>query len=381
MKKQINHFAALVVALSLISCGNKQDNAQNGAGGNPAEATPVVTVKVPKDSVTTYSKYPISVEGVINSEARPKVSGYINEVLVDEGEQVKEGQVLFKLETESQSEEAEAAKADINAAQVQVDQLKPLVEKDIVSANQLETAKAKLKQAESNYSSIMASINYATVRSPVNGYVGKIRKRRGNLVNPSDAKPLTTVTEIDQVYAYFSMNEKDYLNFLKIAEGETRVEKIANLPEIDLLLANGDEFKHKGTIETVNSQVGKETGSVSFRVTFDNPEHMLTNGSTGQILIPNVYEDVAIVPQKSTFERQNHTYIMRVQKTDSTTIAVTDRIEIKDEQTGLYLIESGVEEGDEIVAEGVSNIPSGSPIQPNEQPFDSVAKPVKQVFK
>lgn len=379
MKKYIYSFVVIIAALSLISCGNKQEQQSQQAAQN--QATPVVTTKIPTDSLVTYQQYSTSIEGIVNSEARPKISGYITQVLVDEGQKVKKGQVLFRLETASLSEEAEAAKANINAAQVQVDQLQPLVEKGIVSENQLTTAKARLSQAKAGYQSIAANIGYGTVTSPVDGYVGEIRIRSGNLVSPNDPRPLTVVTDISKVYAYFSMNEKDYLNFLLNAKGESKEEKIEHLPEVSLILANGQEYKHKGRIQTVNSQIGKQSGSVSFRAVFDNPEQLLTNGSTGKIKVPTYHADVPVVPQKSTFERQGRTYVMKVQKTDSTNIAVLSEINIAGGDRGLYILTSGAEQGDEIVAEGVARLRSGQPIQPNEQPWDSIVEPVKPQFK
>jgi len=378
MKKYPKFFAIMVLILSLVSCGNKQD--QMAQGGGQPQATPVATVKVPTDSLVTFKRYSARIEGIVNSEARPKISGYITDVLVDEGQKVKQGQILFRLETESLSEEAAAAQANINAAQVQVNQLQPLVEKEIVSENQLATAKAQLSQAKAAYQSIMANIGYATVRSPVDGYVGEIRIRKGNLVSPNDPRPLTVVTDISQVYAYFSMNEKDYLNFLKTAKGETRAEKIENMPEIKLIMANGEEYGHKGKIQTINSQVGRESGSVSFRAVFDNPGQILTNGSTGQILVPNYHNNIPIVPQKATFERQGRTYVMKVQKTDSAAVALLNEISIAGQDSNLYIIGSGVEAGDEIVAEGVARLRSGQAILPNEQPWDSIAKPVRPQF-
>lgn len=105
----------------------------------------------------------------------------------------------------------------------------------------------------------MANIEYANITSPVDGYVGEIRIRKGNLVGPMDPLPLTNISDISKVYAYFSLNEKDYLDFLLNAEGETRIEKIKNLPRVTLILANGEEYPHKGTIQTVNSQVNTKT--------------------------------------------------------------------------------------------------------------------------
>lgn len=379
MKKYIYSFVALIAAFSLVSCNDKAKQSSQQAQQN--QVTPVVSTKIPTDSVVTYQQFSTSIEGIVNSEARPKISGYITQVLVDEGQKVKKGQILFRLETASLSEEAAAAKANINAAQVQVDQLKPLVDKGIVSENQLTTAQAKLSQAKAGYQSIMANIGYATVTSPVDGYVGEIRKRAGNLVSPGDPTPLTVVTDISKVYAYFSMNEKDYLNFLLNAEGETKEDKIKNMPEVTLILANGQEYKHKGQIETVNSQIGKQSGSVSFRAVFDNPEQLLTNGSTGRIKVPTYHANVPVVPQKSTFERQGRTYVVKVQKTDSTNVAQLSEINIVGEANGLYIISSGAEQGDEIVAEGVARLRAGQPIQPNEQPWDSIVKPVKTQFK
>ncbi len=379
MKKFYYSFGIIISIFTLVSCGNKPEGGQ--AQPQQQGPTPVTTIKIPARDVTTYKDFPTSIEGIINSDARPKISGYITDVLVDEGQRVRRGQVLFRLETASLTEEADAAKANINAAQVQVDQLKPLVEKDIVSPNQLATAEAKLSQAQASYQSIMANIGYATVKSPVDGWVGTIRIRRGNLVSPGDSQPLTTISDISQVYAYFSMNEKDYLNFLKTSKGETKAEKIKNMPEITLTLANGDEYPHKGTIQTINSQIGKKSGSVSFRAVFDNPEGMLTNGSTGKISIPTLNEGVPIVPQKSTFERQGRTYIGKIVRTDSATVAHLQQIKIKDRTKELYVVSSGVEEGDEIVAEGVDKLRSGTPVEPHEMPFDSIAKPLEPVFR
>ncbi len=160
--------------------------------------------------------------------------GYITQVLVDEGEKVSKGQTLFKLETEALSQDAGAARANVNAAQVEVDKLKPLVEKGIISPVQLETAKARLEQAKAGYSSIAASIGYANIKSPVDGYVGAINFREGALVSPGDPTPLTTVSDIDEVYAFFSMNERDYLNFIQDAEGASLSEKIENFPPVQL---------------------------------------------------------------------------------------------------------------------------------------------------
>jgi membrane fusion protein (multidrug efflux system) len=324
--------------------------------------------------------YPTSIEGIINVDVRAKISGYITNVLVDEGEKVKKGQLLFKLETNTLSEQADAAKANVDAAQVEVNQLKPLVKQGIVGQTNLATAKAKLEQAKSQYHSILANIGYSDIRSPVDGYVGEIRLRRGNLVSPSDPTPMTTITDISKVYAYFSMNESDYMDFIEKTPGKTRTEKIKNLPKVTLITANESEYPYKGTIQTINSQIDKQSGSISFRAIFDNPERILTDGSTGQIRIPKTYKDAVTVPEQSTFEQQNKTLVLKVKKSGDSTIAVATVIGIKGQVRNLYLVSSGVKEGDVIVAKDVDVIPDGSPIKANEIPFDSVAKPLPVIF-
>lgn len=361
----------------MVSCGGNE----NQENRKPEGPTKVLTVKVPTRDITTFNRFSTRIEGIINSEARPKIAGYITEVLIDEGQKVRKGQVLFKLETASLNEEAAAAQANIHASQIQVDQLRPLVEKGIVSENQLTTAEARLSQSKAAYQGIAANIGYATVKSPVDGYVGEIRIRKGNLVSPNDPTPLTTVTDINKVYAYFSMSERNYLDFLKSAEGETRDEKIKNMPEVSLIMANGDEYPRKGKIETINSQIDRGTGTISIRAVFDNPEQYLTNGSTGEIQVPSVYENAIIVPQNATFLKQDKIYVVKVEKSDEGTVAVAHPFKVKDEVRNFYIVASGVKAGEEIVAVGVEKLRSGTLIEPDFKEFDSLIKPVTVVYE
>lgn len=339
---------------------------------------PFQVTTVPEQTVTGYTSYPTSIEGINNSEVRAKISGYITDVLVDEGQKVRNGQTLFKLETQSLNQDAAAAKANVNAAQVEVDKLKPLVEKNIISEVQLESAKAKLQQAKSSYNSIGANIDYGNIKSPVDGYVGAIRLRKGSLVSPSSQELLTTVSDISKVYAYFSMNEKEYLDFIQNAKGKDIESKIDSLPKVTLILVNGSTYKEEGTIETINSQINANTGSVSFRAVFDNPSRLLTNGSSGKIRIPKVYKDAVVVPKSATYEQQGSVYVYKIAK-DSTAVAV--RIAILADINNMYVVSEGIDKGDQIVARGVDKLRGDTKIKPMEIPFDSVAKPIEKVFR
>jgi membrane fusion protein (multidrug efflux system) len=369
-----SQFPALVIIalLSLQACSpGAEEEAQH------ARAIPLPTIEVSRKSLSSETPYPTRLEGRVNSDVRAKVSGYITEVLVQEGEQVKKGQVLFTLETQSLSQDAEAAKAQVEVAQVEVDKLKPLVEKGIISDIQLQTAKANLTRAKSAYNSVSANIGYARIKSPVDGVIGSINYRKGALVGPADPTPITTVSDIEKIYANFSMNEKEYLDFLQQTRGGSITERIENLPEVNLKLANGQIYEHKGTIETVSGQVNRATGTVSFRVRFDNPTQLLTNGNSGTILIPIKYDSVLVVPETSTFEQQGQTFVYTLSKNNE---ATPKGIEVLARAHEMVVIQSGIKEGETIIAKGVGKIRNGALIAPTAIPFDEV-NTFKTVFK
>ena len=372
--KRITAITLLCIATLLSSCGDKTPN-QSAAAGAPM---PFPVSQLKNMTVTGYQQYPTNIEGIVNSNVRAKTSGYIQKVLVDEGQKVKKGQVLFQLETQSLSQNANAAKASVNVAQVEVDKLIPLVEKNIISPVQLETAKANLAQAKANYSNIAANINYATVKSPVDGYVGAINFREGSLVSPSDTTPLTTVSDIKEVYAFFSLNEADYLNFLQKTEGKNLEEKIANFPEVSLILANGNTYTEKGKIQTSTGQINQNTGTVSFRAIFDNPNQLLTNGNSGKIQIPTIYENATVIPQSVTVEQQGGILVFKIGENNTVSSSI---VEIKASVANLYVVESGLKEGDKIVVDGVGKLRNDMPITPQEVAFDSIVKPIKTLFR
>lgn len=388
----------LLLSTFMISCGKKE---QQQAG--PQIASLPVT-EISTLDVTGYTSFPVNIEGKVNNEVRAKIQGYITQVFVDEGQIVSKGQPLFKLETNVLNENAsaaksgisaaqasvEAAKASVKAAQVEVDKLIPLVEKNIISNVQLETAKANLsraqgqlaqaqaayQQAKANYSSIQANIDFSVVRSPISGVVGAINFREGSLVGPSDPTPMTVVSQVGDVYAYFSMNESEYFDFLKDTPGQNVKEKLKNLPEVELVLANGQIYNEKGKIQTVTGQINPQTGTILFRASFPNKDRLLSNGNSGTIRIPKAYGESLVVPEKATFEQQGYTYVYRVENdtVHSTIVEILDRV------NNLAVVKSGLKKGDKIVVEGMGKLRDKAPIKPQMVDFKEVTKPIQQVF-
>ena len=365
---------SLGVFLVIVSCGNKDQN-KPVAEAPPA---PYPVTQLQTKTVTGFTEYPTTIEGKVNSDVRAKTSGYIEKVYVDEGQKVRKGQVLFKLETQSLSQDAGAAKARVNVAQVEVDKLIPLVEKNIISPVQLETAKANLAQAKANYSGVTANIGYATIKSPIDGFVGAINFREGALISPNDATPLTTVSQIDEVYAFFSFNEAQYIDHLQRSEGQNKAERIKNSPDLTLVLANGKEYSEKGRIQTSTGQINQSTGTIQIRAAFDNPNEILTNGNSGKIKFPIEYKDAIVVPQTATFEQQGNIMIFKLGADNKIETSI---IKVKGTVDNLYVVESGLEANDKIIISGVGKLRNGMAIAPQDTSFDEAIKPVPTLFR
>lgn len=387
-----------ISAAALASC-NKQ-NAMPQDGPKPYQV-----VNAEAKNVVGYELYPASVQGIVNNDVRAKIQGYITQVLVDEGQYVSKGQPLFRLETNVLSETADAAfsgvssakanviaaEAAVNAAQVEVNKIKPLVEKNIISKVQLETAQADLAkakaqlaqanaavtQANANYKGAKANVDYSVVRAPISGIVGSLPLKVGSLVGPADQIPLTTVSDTKEVYAYFSMNEKEYLDFLEKTYGATVPEKLRNLPMVDLELANGSLYSEKGKIQTVTGQIDPVTGTMQFRAAFPNASKLLSNGNSGNVRIPIHYDNAVVIPESSTYEQQGIVYAYKVgadKKVKSTVITVKDRI------NNLIVVESGINKGDQIVATGIGGLKDDAEIIPKPIKMDSLIETIKPLF-
>lgn len=358
----------------------------------PQEARSFPVIAVEQMDVNSEHRYAANIEGVENIGIRAKVDGYIQEIYVDEGETVRKGQPLFRLETQTLTQNAKAAEssiqvaeAGVNVAQVEVNRLEPLVEKGIVGQVQLETAKAnlasaksRLAEAESQYQSVKENIGYTHITSPVTGIVGRIPYRQGTLVGRSEAEPLTTVSNISEVYVYFAMNEKDFLNFINTVEGETLKEKISKMPEVKFIMANGMEYAHFGKIQTITGQIDPRTGTVSFRAIFPNPELVLRSGGSGMISIGTTYENALVIPLQSTYEQQGQKFVYILGENDT---VQSQRIDFYDVVENKVLVSEGVNPGDKIMAEGVANVRNGDVIRPEEKPFSEYLNSIQPLFR
>jgi membrane fusion protein (multidrug efflux system) len=368
MKNKI-FFLSSLLTISLLSCNNKQDEKKENS------PMPYKVVQVSKDNTTLLAEYPTKLEGVTDIDIRPKVDGYIEKIYVDEGQEVKKGQILFKLETQTANQDAAAAKAKVDAAQVEVSRLKPLVDRKIISDVQLAMAKANLANAKSVYQSIIARINYATITSPVNGIVGTLPLRIGSYVSSQTVEPLTRISDISKVFAFFSVNEKKQLDIMINAEGKTFQDKIGNMPAVKLVLSNGTSYEELGKIETFSGQANTQTGSFNVRASFPNPNRLLRSGGSGIIQIPTYLKDVILIPQNATIELQDKRIALIVDKENKVKFVP---IEIRAVPGGqFFVVDKGLSTNDKFLVEGVGIITEGTVIKPNIIDLKELDKPKK----
>lgn len=396
MRKKVHFLSVplLSTLFLLVSCrGNKDQKRAPGAGAGGAQANqvkdyPVLTIAT--HPTTLFSDFPATIQGQQNIEIRPKIDGYIQTIYVDEGATVRKGQRLFRISAPQYEQQVRTALADIkiaqanvNAAQMQVNKVRPLVEKDIISRFELESAQftlqsreAQLAQARATLANARTNLGYTLVTSPVNGVVGTIPYRIGSLVGSTTPQPLTTVSNIGKIFAYFSINEKQALEFITSTQGASMQSKLATLPPVTLILANGTEYPEKGRIETASGLINTQTGSVSVRATFPNPGNVIKSGSSGVIRIPRTVDSAILVPQKATYEVQGKKFVYVVESTGTVRGAEIKVLENSNGQ--FYVVQEGVGPGDKIVVEGVASLKEGTPIKPRLINTDSVYQQILQ---
>ena len=365
----------------LIRCNSSAGNETGWS--QPPQSLPVfVSGKVP---ASTYQEYTAALEGSKDVEIRPQVDGYLDRIYIDEGAYVKKGQALFHINDRPFREQVNnakaalaSAKANLAHAEINVARLAPLVDNKVISDVQLRTAQAArdaaaagVEQARAMVQSAEINLGFTTVRSPVDGYAGRIPHKTGSLVGLATAEPLTIVSEIREVHAYFSMTEPEFLSFENRFPGKTVAEKIKSIPPVELVLADNSVYPEKGRVETVSGQFSHSMGAISFRASFKNINGLLRSGNTGRIRIPQKLSEAFVIPQESTFELQDKVFVFMVgdsNKVNSAPLAVSGR-------TGnYYLVEKGLSPGTRIVYTGLDRLQEGAVIIPETISLDSMLK-------
>ncbi|SFO16322.1 membrane fusion protein, multidrug efflux system [Paenimyroides ummariense] len=377
MNTRFNYYALLLfTAVFFSSCGT--GNGEGKTDGAPQTA-PVETdfIQLRSTSGESELSYPGSIEGSVNVEIKPQVTGYLQEVLVQEGDYVRKGQPLFKIRPEVFNAQVGSTRASLKAAlanqasaKIEVDKIKPLVAGKVVTEMQLKTAEsayqaatAQVEEARAALLSSELNADFTIIKAPVSGYIGRIPSRVGNLVSPSDATPLTMLSEIDQVFVYFSMSEADFLSYSKTVnnkEGRTAA---------SLKLADGTTYEHKGYIEFASGNIDRATGSMVMKAVFENPKKLLRSGGTAKVVINNTVDGVVKIPKVAVKDIQDLYFVYKLG--DSTNVEMVP-IEIAGGTHNVYFVKSGVKQGDKIAVNRLDMLQMGVPISPKVVSADSL---------
>lgn len=400
----------IVSALLLTGCGDKK---QTSLDADNSYA--VVTVGVTSASLNTT--YPATIKGVSDVEIRPKIQGFITKIFVQEGQSVTQGQALFAIDDVQYREAVKAAeegvkqaeqavktaqeavrqaeaqvnvvKSNIATQQLTVQNKKLLYDKKFISSydyevavNNLKSLQAQLGSANAGVSSARAQVgsaqaavssakaqltsardnlSYCTVKAPASGVIGMIPLKAGALVGPSMTEPFTTVSNINNVYVYFSMTEKQLLEMTRTSNGGVQA-ALTQMPRVNLILADGTTYQSQGKVDAVGGVIDQTTGSVQMRATFDNSHRILRSGGSGNIQVPVRTSNAIVIPQSATTEIQDKKFVYVV---GSDNKVQSREIQVEDQNDGTnYVVKSGLNSGDRIVIEGVQNLKNGTEIKP-----------------
>ncbi|MCO6148481.1 efflux RND transporter periplasmic adaptor subunit [Flavobacterium sp. NRK1] len=372
--KRIILIIAIVLVAGIAFYGFSGKGEQQAAAPQ-AVSVPVLTIG--SANAVTYQEYPVTVEGRVNVEIRPQVDGYLDKVFVDEGSFVKAGQPLFKINENRYRELLNNAQGSLNGAEgalinakLEVEKMTPLVEGKVISEYQLKNAKASVKIAEANkkqaeaaVASAKINLGYTLITAPVDGYITRLPKKQGSLVSAADPTPLTLLSDIKEVHAYFSIGESEFIAFREKYAGNSISEKLKNLPPVTLVLADNSEYEQKGKIDMVDGQFDRTTGAITLRASFPNAKGFLRSGNTGRVRLGISHENAIVIPQSVTAEVQDKVFVYIVDKDNKVT--KTPVIILGKSGTD-YLIKDGLKAGDRIVFKGFETLQDGTVIIPEK---------------
>ncbi|RQP10734.1 MAG: efflux RND transporter periplasmic adaptor subunit [Parapedobacter sp.] len=366
----IKLFVPCILAATL-ACNNSQQHVQDGV---LLEEYPVYTLT--PQATTVYTDFPVSLQGVQDIELRAKVNGFIDDIFVDEGQYVTKGQLLFRIFAPEYQEELARSSAAIKSmeaeladAQLLVDRTKPLVDEGIMGKYELESAlqnlanrNAQLSQAKAIKNTASANVAYSQIRAPFAGFIGLIPYKTGSLVSSSSIEPLSHLSDISKIHAYFSINEKQFTRLLHEAKNKSLVDHLQQHAEIALILPDGNQFDQKGKIDMIGGQVDPKTGSIHLRAVFQNPDGMMRSGNSATLRMYEKVQEAILIPQRATYELQGKKYVYKVDNeglVSSAPVSIMD----KTPSTEYFIVSSGLQRGEKIIAEGLANVKEGTKIK------------------
>jgi membrane fusion protein (multidrug efflux system) len=327
------------------------------------EATFIVTSPMQTDT-TIYKEYVAQIHSANHIELRSQEKGYLQKIFVDEGEFVKKGQLMFKLMPAIYEAEVGRSKAELTYAEIEYKNTKGLADNNVVSANELPMAKAKVDKAKAELQLAEAHLAFTEIRAPFNGIMDKFHTRLGSLVDEGEL--LTSLSDNSKMWVYFNVTESEYLDYIQKVKSKEK-------QKVLLQMANKELFETSGFVETIEADFNNETGNIAFRAAFQNPKGILRHGETGNIMMPIHLKNALIIPQKSTFDVLDKKYVYKV---DEKGIITSSQITIAQEISHFYIVAGGLKPSDKILLEGLGKVKNNEKIKYN---FISLEKELAEI--
>ncbi|HNP33907.1 MAG TPA: efflux RND transporter periplasmic adaptor subunit [Flavobacterium sp.] len=322
--------------LNLSSCAKKEEQKEEKTNFTVTNAVVVDT--------SFTKEYVSQIKSVRNIEIRAQEKGYLQNIYVDEGQFVTQGQLLFRIMPGMYQAELLKAQGEAKEAEIELKNTKSLADKNIVSKSEQAVAQAKLDQANAEVSLAKLHLSFTEIRAPFAGTIDRLPKKLGSLIDEGEL--LTTLSDNSKMFAYFNVSEPEYINY-------QNNEKSSSNKDVGLMLANGDLLKYRGKVEVIEGEFDNETGNIAFRASFPNPDKLLKNGETGKVEMTVPLKNAVIIPQKATYEMQDQKFVFVVGKDG---IARSREIKVAYELPDIYILSSGLKADEKFLVEGVQKV-------------------------
>ncbi|MGB2890380.1 MAG: efflux RND transporter periplasmic adaptor subunit [Candidatus Acidiferrales bacterium] len=344
---------------------------QRAASASPPAEVEVVSVV--QQDVPIYGEWVATLDGYLNAQIQPQVSGYLIKQSYKEGSFVRKGQVLFEIDPRPFQAVLDQAKAQLAQSEAQlgkteldVERDTPLAKERAIAQSQLDNdiqanlaAKAAVKSAEAQVEQAQLNLDFTHVTSLVDGIAGIAQVQIGNLVSPTTA--LTSVSQVNPIKAYFPISEQEYMHFAARINAHNQQEVPSDAPPLDLILADGTVYPRKGTLLLTDRQVDVTTGSIRIVSAFPNPNNILRPGQFGRVrAAPETRTGALLVPQRSVTELQGAYQVAVVGSDDKVTVRP---VKVGERVGTMWIIESGVQAGELVVLEGLQKVRDGSTVR------------------
>ncbi len=343
---------SLFAVLLCLSCKHEEHKI--------SETVLTVTSPITKDTIV-LKQYVSQIQSIQHIELRALEKGYLQKIFVDEGQIVKKGQILFQILPTIYQAEAQVAKAEMNAAEIEYQNTKKLADNNIVSKNELALSKAKLDKAKAELDLANAHLSFTEIKAPFDGIVGRFYDvKLGSLLDEGEL--LTTLSDNSTLWVYFNVPEAQYLDYISISrKGESK--------NVNLIMANNELFPYSGIVEAIGSDFNNETGNIAFRAKFPNPDKTLRHGQTGNIQMSTYLKNALIIPQEATFDVLDKKYVYVI---DNSNKVNAKEIKIGVEMPHLYTVVSGLSANDKILIDGLRKVKNNDIIKTKFQPIEKV---------